>query len=428
MESSLAKFTRSTRGNTMSETVKKKRSRPSVTGGADNHPVSLHDHGKSDLDRMIAAIEHLPRRIVREQLREFGIDPDRAVKRLEGTIDSFRRDHHLPQTLTDASRTGGRGAVVATPSHFVLGWSGTQFIADGLRHAPTPDAGLAVIAEGFKHLGAAADALRSHCADPDAVWPMAEAIYEATIIAAVRPELWKAFAGAHAQLAMRLSYVHQCVLVHNLQELREGHVASPRFLAMLCDGLSGSKLSREARVLLAPSSGHKRIPWRESPRRGNTIALLRNPVTDPLASFWTMYWLGEAAETDPAATHGVAELMHSLHDDAASHYFTMGVLTRVHKRDPNRAASTMAGAAKSATETARYALFVSTIKGYEHSFAGRRQEVVPQFDLAGAPRFVPGKPHDLDVFGEMICRSDAARELHPQMEWANRRLAIWLSR
>jgi hypothetical protein len=73
----------------MSETMKKKRPR-TTAGGAGKHAAALHHPAKSKLDETIAAIEHMPRRLVHQQLRNYGIDPEKAVERLQATVDRLR--------------------------------------------------------------------------------------------------------------------------------------------------------------------------------------------------------------------------------------------------------------------------------------------------------------------------------------------------
>lgn len=423
------------KGDMMSDRMKK-RPRSKSKGGDLGHHALLHERPAEHFDDIAAEIDRMPRDLVRRKLRdEFKIDPDQAVARLKGTIDNavetLRRGHHqTKEALISAVGHGervvaGRGVVVSAAGVTPLfAWSSTQLIADALRRAATPDERLAAISHGFEHLGVQAGALRIHCAaDPDAVWPLIECVYETAIAVAGMPDLWKPFAAAHAELAQRMSPVHQCMLVHNVHELQDGD-AVPRALAEeLGAGLAYASLSEQARILLARRSAPISVVSTE-----DTIALMTNPVADPLSSFSAMDALGAAAESESSAPCVIETLVDSLRSDSVSHFFIAGALARFRRRDPNQAASKMAHAASSASDRGRYAVFLAAIKGYEQSFRGRRQEVVPQFDLEGEPKFVPGAPHALDVFGELVCESAAARELHPQMRWANRRLAMWLSR
>jgi hypothetical protein len=104
--------------------------------------------------------------------------------------------------------------------------------------------------------------------------------------------------------------------------------------------------------------------------------------------------------------------------------FTIRSLAPLRDAHPHNAASLFTNLLLVTNRVGRLAVFASIVEGYERSFQGYRQIRVPHFG-AGAPQFVPGARHDLDLFGHSVCRLPIAHTLGEEMEWANQRLRLW---
>ncbi len=220
---------RCTKGDIMSENMKRKPRRSSPRGGAAKHELPLHEHSKH-FDDIAAEIHGMERKDVRDLLTSYGINPDESVQRLKSTMDNalaaVRRGHHPEKTMIGTS--AGRGVVFAAAGLRPL------FLADELRAAGSTHAALAAMTEGFQQLGVEADAVRIHCAaDPDAVLPLSECIHTAAVAIADREELWQPFASAYAALAWHMSPVQRRTFVRSVHERLEADPVPAALLALL---------------------------------------------------------------------------------------------------------------------------------------------------------------------------------------------------
>jgi hypothetical protein len=362
-------------------------------------------------------------------------------------------------------------------------WHDTHVLAEALRHAKTAAAQVAVIRDGFEHLDFAAGALSvHHGADLDAAWPLAECLEELGTAVAHIPALWETYAAGCGEVSARASAAHQCMISHSIKELLDRGPATLELAGMTAREILRHEASEEVRVLLVrlanrdtnfrkrlgqevdhliptglrhllvdiESARHEAIEifpklrarkaessYFETPE---VKALFARADVDPLSSFLAMYALGDVyvcagmliaqdpVERQRAEYHIFSERMLSrLRDDSASHFLTVETFEPFRDRYPLYAASLMAELTESVSARARQALFVCLVEGYEESFRGKIQPIVPRFHLEfmGAPKFVPGFPHSLDHYCERVCSSAIAHDLRPQMEWANQRLAQW---
>jgi hypothetical protein len=361
-------------------------------------------------------------------------------------------------------------------------WDETHAIACRLRNAGTLREQRAVILETFEHHGVAADVLRTtRCAvDLDAAWPLTESLEEAAIEVADQTSLWDVFSSAYASLAARSSTQFQCMLVHAVKELLERGAAAQHLAGRICAHMIAGDLSDDARVLLVhlanrflivkthigdaltpipadlrhlyASIEELRYEALESfPKLRAAKEEFRYFESEPvvklleslhsghqLSAFLSMYALGDVylcgatlVAQDPRERQKIEhslfaeKMLERLRDDSLSHFLTIETFEPIRERYPGFAAALMERLAPSVSASARQALFVCLVEGYEQSFHGARQKFVPYFDLHPTPSFVPGTPHDLDLFGSRICGSEVAQDLRKPMKWANDRLLLW---
>jgi hypothetical protein len=447
-------------------------------------------------DPEIERYERMSHEEVQKQLERLGIDPqptiDAVTKLVREKIAEWENRGLLhpekaPLTSVSASGAGGFRIAIesgsAAPYRSPQTWHQTHAIAVQVRQAATLREKRAVIAEGFEHLGAAADALRTRCAvDLDAAWPLTECAEEAAIEVAADPLMWDAYARGYASLVARSSPALQCMLVHGIKELLERGPESQQLAADVCAAVLEADPSDDARMLvlrlahrfvpvsgrIAGGAGHTigselrdRFAAIEETRHEalETFARLRaandeshyfesDPVArllrllngDPLSTFLAMYALGDVylcaamfVTQDPKerqkAEHSIfaEKMLARLRDESASHFLTVETFEPIRERYPSFAAALMARLAPHVGVPAQQALMICLAEGYEQSFGGKRQAVVPRFELAPAPRFVPAGGNELDLFGERFCGAGNAGALREPLQWLNDRLSLWLT-
>jgi hypothetical protein len=447
-------------------------------------------------DPEIERYERMSPEEVQRQLERLGIDPqptiDAVTKLVREKLEEWEKwgllhPEETPLTISPASGARSFRIIVETnsaaPPHPPQTWHQTHAIALQLGQAPTLGEKRAVIAEGFEHLGVAADALRTRCAvDLDAAWPLTECAEEAAIEAAANPGTWDAYARGYASLVERSSPALQCMLVHGVKQLLERGADAQRLAADVCAAVLETDPSDDARMLvlrLAHRFPAVRVRIADAPEHTigselrdrfaaieetrhealQTFARLRAtrdesqyfesaPVTkllgllhgDPLSTFLSMYALGDVylcaamfVTQDPKerqkAEHSIfaEKMLDRLRDESASHFLTVETFEPIRERYPSFAAALMARLAPHVSSPAQQALLICLAEGYEQAFGGKRQAIVPRFELDGAPRFVPAAANELDLFGERFCGAANAGELREPLQWLNDRLSLWLT-
>lgn len=468
--------------------VKQKKS-GSFASGHDAEPDVTHYASDPDLAREIAHYEQMPPEEVQRQLHRLGIDPKPTIEAVTRLVRKKLEEWHSrgllhPQeTLvadTAASSARHHERVIATGETAATAWDETHALASRLRRAETPGEQRMVILEAFEHHGVAVDALRTSCAvDLDAAWPVTESLEEAAIEVAENPAIWDVYASAYASLAARSAPTFQCMLVHAVKELLDRGPAAQRLAARICSEMIVSELSADARILLIRLANRHIIvkthiadalepigadvrhlyagiedlrhrALESFPRlraekqelhyfeSAPVMQLVESLHAGPLSTFLSMYALGDVylcaamlVAQDPVerqkAEHSLfaEKMLERLRDDSLSHFLTVETFEPIRDRYPAFSAALMARLAPSVSASAQQALFVCLVEGYEQTFHGTRQKFVPRFDLRSAPKFVPGSPHELDLFGARICGSEIGQDLRRPMKWMNDRLGLW---
>jgi hypothetical protein len=250
------------------------------------------------------------------------------------------------------------------------------------------------------------DAVDTHATDIEALddaWPLAASLREMAIVILDEPGLWSTYAAAYAGLTLRLPAGIASLFLRSLGDLLHYGSAGEQLATLTLAEIEHCAQSAEART----SIHHLRHRSAHHDAAGELL-------------------LREAAAPEHRA-HLRQRLQAQLSNDEHSHFVTMESLVSLRRHQPSFTAHLLAQLIEPATPSARQALMVCVVEGYEESFRGRRQHVVPHFDLDPRPKFVPALPHDLDHYGVLICEQAMAETFRPHMAWANARWARWLS-